>query len=74
MKLAAEFDEINGRFQPINDMLNVCRERARAANDTDYLALLKAVQALSNELRDLERSLLLDLQRNLLLDDEEQAA
>ena len=32
---------------------------ARATHDPDYLALVSAVQALSNELRDLERNLLM---------------
>lgn len=59
MKLAAKFDEINGRFQTINDMLSLSHERARARKDADYSALVQAVQALSNEVRDLERSLLL---------------
>src|SRR5215469_12393753 len=59
MKLASEFGEIDGRFQPINDMLNMCREKARASHDPDYLALVRAVQALSNEVRDLERNLLM---------------
>jgi hypothetical protein len=59
MKLAAEFDEINGRFQPINDMLTLCRQKARDTHDADYLALVQAVQALSNRVRDLERNLLL---------------
>ena len=58
MKFATEFEEINGRFQPINDMLSICRQKARATHDPDYLALVRAVQALSNEVRDLERNLL----------------
>ena len=59
VKLASEFGEIDGRFQPINDMLSICREKARASHDPDYLALVRAVQALSNEVRDLERNLLM---------------
>ena len=59
MSLAAESEEINGRFQPINDMLTVCRDRARATNDADYLALVTAVQALGNAVRNLERNLLI---------------
>jgi hypothetical protein len=59
MRLASEFEEINGRFQPINDLLSMCRERARATGDAEYLPLVIAVQALSNLVRDLERSLLL---------------
>ena len=49
----------NRRALPINDMLSICREKARATHDPDYLALVRAVQALSNELRDLERNLLM---------------
>jgi hypothetical protein len=59
MKFATEFAEIDGRFQPINDMLSICRQKARATHDADYLALVRAVQALSNEVRDLERNLLM---------------
>ena len=60
MKPAAEFDEIKGRFEPIIDMLALCKEKARATNDTDSLALVRAVQALAKEMRDLERKLLAD--------------
>lgn len=60
MKPAAEFDEIKGRFEPIIDMLTLCKEKARVANDTDSLALVRAVQALTKEVRDLERKLLAD--------------
>ena len=60
MKPAAEFEEINGRFEPIDDMLAMCREKARAANNPESLALVRAVQALTRELRDLERKLLAD--------------
>lgn len=63
MKLATEFDEISGRFQPINDMLSVCRKKAEATKDADYSALVQAVQALSNEVRNLERSLLAEDRR-----------
>ena len=59
MKFPAEFDEINGSFEPINDMLSVCRRKARARNDADSVVLVSAVQALSNLVRDLERNLLL---------------
>jgi len=58
MNFPVEFDEIDGRFQPINDMLWVCQETAKASHDSDYLALIRAIRALSNELRDLERNLL----------------
>jgi len=58
MKPATEFKEISGRFEPINDMLLVCRNKARSGNDANLLALVEAVQAVSNELRDLERRML----------------
>ena len=60
MKPAAEFEEINGRFEPINDMLAVCKEKAQVTSDTDSLALVRAVQALTKEVRNLERKLLAD--------------
>lgn len=60
MKPAAEFEEINGRFEPINDILAICKEKAMVASDADSLALVRAVQALSKEVRNLERKLLAD--------------
>ena len=59
MNFPVEFDQIEGRFKPINDILGLCRERGRVAKDPDYLALVRVVQALSNEVRNLERNLLL---------------
>lgn len=60
MKPAAEFDEIKGRFEPIIDMLSLCKEKARAEKNANSLALVRAVQALTREVRDLERRLLAD--------------
>jgi len=59
MTFPVEYDQIEGLFQPINDILSLCRERGRATRDPDYLALVRVVQALSNEVRNLERNLLL---------------
>ena len=60
MKPAAEFEEIKGRFEPIIEVLTLCKEKARVANDADSLALVRAVQALAREVQDLERKLLAD--------------
>lgn len=58
MKPAAEFGEIKGRFERINDILAMCKMRAQKARNADSLALVGAVQALTRELRDMERNLL----------------
>ena len=60
MKPAAEFDEIKGRFEPIIEMLSLYKEKARAEKNAESLALVRAVQALTREVRDLERRLLAD--------------
>jgi len=60
MKPAVEFDEIHGRFEPIDDMLFFCRERADETQDLGYATLVAAVQRLSNEVQSLERKLMAD--------------
>ena len=46
MKPAAEFEEITGRFERIDDLLIVCRGRADVTHDMGYATLVLAVQTL----------------------------
>jgi len=58
MKPAKEFEEINGRFDAIDELLVVCQARAEETHDMEYATLVVAVQRLSKEVRSLERNLL----------------
>jgi len=63
MKPAAEFEQIDSRFEAIDELLVVCRARANETCDMDYATLVVAVQRLSNEVRHLEKNLLADDRR-----------
>ena len=58
MKPATEFEEINGRFEAIDELLVVCQANAEETHDMEYATLVVAVQRLSKEVRSLERNLL----------------
>jgi len=58
MKPATEFEEINNRFEAIDELLVVCRARANETHNMEYGTLVVAVQRLGNEVRSLERNLL----------------
>jgi len=60
MKPAAEFEQIDSRFEGIDELLVVCRARAEEIHDMECALLVSAVQRLSREVRSLEKSLLAD--------------
>jgi len=60
MKPAAEFEQIDGRFEGIDELLFICRAMADETHDMRCAMLVSSVQRLSREVRSLEENLLAD--------------